>query len=165
MHRTFIFLIIGLFFGTGLGFLLAASTGARLEGHAHGDGVHDHSAHDHGDGAGGHDHSRLTEAEGLAPGLRIAVHPDGPQSRNLEIAVTNFIFDPQAVNGPHVPGRGHAHIYVNGVKIARTYAPWFHLQALPRGTHEVRVTLNANDHSQLAVGGEPVEATGTVVIE
>ena len=61
MPKTFIFLIIGLFFGTGAGFLLAASTGAQVEGHAHEDAVHDHSAHDHGDGAD--PHATLTEAE------------------------------------------------------------------------------------------------------
>ncbi|MDM8164432.1 hypothetical protein [Roseovarius sp.] len=165
MPKTFIFLIIGLFFGTGAGFLLAASTGAQVEGHAHGADVHDHSAHDHGEGTEGHDHSQLTEAEGPAPELSIAFHPDGAQSRNLEIIVQNFTFDPQAVNGAHVPGHGHAHVYVNGVKIARAYAPWFHLSALPVGEHEVRVTLNANDHTQLAVEGEPIEVTETLVIE
>jgi len=165
MPRTFIFLIIGLFFGAGLGFLLAASTGARLEGHSHGAEVHDHSAHDHGEGESGHDHSQLTEVEGQAPRLSITLHPDGPQSRNLELVVGNFTFDPEAVNGPHIPGRGHAHIYINGIKIARAYAPWFHLSAIPKGTHELRVTLNANDHSQLAVDGKPVEVTETLVIE
>lgn len=167
MPKTFIFLIIGLFFGTGAGFLIAATTGVEMEGHAHGEAaVHDHSAHDHGEGAeSGHDHSQLTEAESPAPQLEIALHPDGRQSRNLEIIVQNFAFDPEAVNGEHVPGHGHAHVYVNGVKIARAYAPWFHLSALPVGEHEIRVTLNANDHTQLAVEGEPIEVTETLVIE
>lgn len=165
MPKTFIFLIIGLFFGTGAGFLLAATTGAQVEGHAHGAEVHDHSAHDHGEGMEEHDHSQLTEAEGPAPELSITLHPDGRQSRNLEIIARNFTFDPEAVNGEHIPGHGHAHVYVNGVKIARAYAPWFHLSALPVGEHEVRVTLNANDHTQLAVEGEPIEVTETLVIE
>lgn len=162
MPKTFVFLIIGLFFGTGLGFLVAATSGARLEGHDHGgDGAHDHAAHDHGDGA----HVSLTEAGVPGPELEITLHPDGAQSRNLHIGVTNFSFAPDAVNGAHVPGQGHAHVYVNGVKIARAYAPWFHLSALPKGEHEVRVTLNANDHSQLAVEGQPIEATAKLVIE
>ena len=163
MPKTFIFLIIGLFLGTGAGFLIGASTGAGMEDHDHGAMVHDHSAHDHGDGT--HDHSALTEVEGPAPEISIVLHPDGRQSRNLEIRVENFEFDPVAVNGPHIPGRGHAHVYVNNVKIARAYAPWVHLSALPVGTHEVRVSLNANDHSQLAVEGEPIEAIETLVIE
>ena len=163
MPRTFIFLIIGLVFGTGLGFLIAAATGAAVDRHVDDDAVHDHSAHDHGED--GHDHSRMIEVEGPPPGLSVVVHADGPQSRNLEIVTTNFIFDPEAVNGPHVPGHGHAHVYLDGVKIARAYSRWFHLSALPEGEHELRVTLNANDHGLLAVAGEPVEATETIVIE
>ncbi len=164
MPKTFIFLIIGLFFGTGFGFLLAATTGAGLEGHDHGSEVHDHSAHDYGEG-GSPDHETLTEVEGPAPALSLVLHPDGRQSRNLEIRIDNFDFDPDGVNGAHVPGRGYAHVHVDGVKIARAYGPWFHLSALPVGTHEVRVTLNANDHSRLAVNGAPVEATQMLVIE
>jgi len=172
MPKTFIFLIIGLFFGTGAGFLIAATTGAELEGHEHGSEAHDHSAHDdhdahddHATATATHDHSQLTEVEGPAPSIAIQLHADGQQSRNLEIRVANFEFDPATVNGDHVPGRGHAHVYVNGVKISRIYGPWFHLTALPVGTNEVRVTLNANDHSQLSVDGQPVEAVETLVIE
>lgn len=166
MPKTLTFLIIGLFFGTGLGFLFAATSGAQLEGHSHGaenSAVHDHSAHDHS--GMDHDHSKLTEVTGPAPSINLVFHPDGAQSRNLEIEVENFTFDPVAVNGEHVEGRGHAHVYINNIKIARAYGSWMHLEALPLGTHEVRVTLNSNDHSQLAIGGTPVEAVATVVIE
>jgi hypothetical protein len=167
MPKTFAFLIIGLFFGFGAGFLVAASTGSQLQGHDHaeagGDAAHDHAAHDHGEG--GHDHSEMTEVSGPAPELTLTIHPDGAQSRNLHIGVTNFAFDPEGVNGPNVPGKGHAHVYVNGIKQARAYGPWVQLYALPKGEHEVRVSLNANDHSALAVEGEPIEATITVVIE
>lgn len=167
MPRTFIFLLIGLFFGTGFGVLIAASSGAELEGHAHGEGAaHDHAAHDHGQGdMSGHDHSKLTEAGTPAPTLALKVHPDGDQSRNLHIQTTNFTFDPAGVNGPHNPGHGHAHVYLNGVKQPRAYSPWMQLDALPIGTHELRVTLNANDHSQLAIDGHPIAATTTIEIE
>lgn len=162
MPKTFIFLIIGLFFGTGFGFLLAATTGAQLEGHKHESAVHDHDAHDH---SGGTEHGDLTEAQSPAPTVSITLHPDGAQSRNLHIAVENFTFDPEGVNGPHRPGHGHAHVYVDGVKITRAYGPWLQLSALPKGQHEVRVTLTSNDHMQLAVNGVPIEATTTMVIE
>ncbi|SFN92623.1 hypothetical protein SAMN04487859_11197 [Roseovarius lutimaris] len=165
MPKPFAFLLIGLFFGVGFGFLLAATTGAELAGHDHAapGAVHDHAAHDHS--ATGPDHGKLTDVTGPAPQISLALHPDGPQSRNLHIEITNFTFAPEAVNGPHVPGQGHAHIYLNGVKIARTYGPWFQLDALPSGRHDIRVTLNANDHSQLADHGTPIEATAELVIE
>ena len=114
---------------------------------------------------GAHDHSALTEMGDMAPELTLSLHPDGPQSRNLHIGVTGFVFDPEGVNGPHVPGHGHAHVYVNGVKMPRAYSPWVQLLALPKGTHEIRVTLNANDHLQLARNGQPIEATIPVVID
>ena len=160
MAKPLAFLGIGLFFGTGLGFLVAATSGAQLEGHDHGAAVHDHAAHDHGTA-----HTALTEAGTPAPVLTLTLHPDGAQSRNLHIGVENFTFDPEGVNGPVVPGRGHAHLYLNGVKIARAYGPWMQLDALPVGTHELRVTLNANDHTQLAKDGMPIEAKIEVVIE
>lgn len=166
MPKTLTFLIIGLFFGTGLGFLFAATGSSQMHEHAMGptdSAVHDHSAHDHA--AMGHDHSALTEVTGPAPSITLVFHPDGKQSRNLEMQVENFTFDPIAVNGPHIEGRGHAHVYINDIKMGRAYGPWMHLEALPIGTHDVRVTLNANDHSQLAVDGQPIEAVATLVIE
>ncbi|WP_135504293.1 hypothetical protein [Roseovarius aestuariivivens] len=164
MPKVFIFLFIGLFFGFGAGFLVAAASGMKVEGHAHeGDAAHDHSAHDHG--LGGSAHDTMTEVEGPAPALMLTVHPDGAQSRNLHIGVTHFTFDPEGVNGPHVPGHGHAHVYVNGIKQPRAYGPWMQLHALPNGTHDIRVTLNANDHSALAKDGQPIEAQTTLVIE
>ncbi len=164
MPKTIIFLIIGLFFGTGIGFLVAATSGAQLEGHEHGSAVHDHSAHDHG-GHEGMDHSKMTDVSDKPPTLSVVLHPDGPQSRNLEIVTTNFEFDPVGVNGEHEPGKGHAHVYINDVKITRAYAPWLQLSALPKGEHTLRVTLNANDHSHLAVNGEPLEVIKSFVIE
>lgn len=161
MPKSLFLLFIGLFFGIGIGFLIALSSGAQLQGHDHaGDAAHDHAAHDHSAGA----HDTLVEA-GADIRLSLELHPDGPQSRNLHIRTTNFTFAPEAVNGPHVPGQGHAHIYVNGIKLARAYSPWMQLQALPKGDHVVRVTLNANDHGLLAVNGQPLEATLELTVE
>ena len=158
MPRSVILLAIGLVLGIGFGFLLGAGTGRPMPDNA----VHDHSAHDHGQGSGPQE---MTETTPPHPKLVLAMHPDGPQSRNLHIGVTGFAFAPEAVNGPHVPGQGHAHIYVNDIKIARAYGPWIQLSALPKGTHTVRVTLNANDHSQLATGGIPIEASTEITID
>ncbi len=158
MQKPVLLLVIGLIFGIGLGFLLGHAAGMGAQP----DMVHDHAAHDHG---GGMDHSQLTDVTGTPPTLTLSLHPDGPQSRNLHISVANFKFSPEGVNGPHVPGEGHAHIYVNDVKVARAYGPWMQLQALPKGTHKVRVTLNANDHSHLAIDGAPIEAMTELTIE
>lgn len=150
-------LVIGLFFGAGLGFLFAAANEVTLSGH-------DHGAHaGHGDHAmGSHMHAPLdVSGEGPLPELALALSPDGPGAWNLHMMTQNFRFTPEAVNGPHQPGTGHAHIYVNGTKLARTYGPWFQLTGL-RGGDMVRVTLNANSHDELANGDTPIAAMITV---
>ena len=99
-------------------------------------------------------------------GLSVSVHvePDSHSAGgvNVRIDTTGFAFAPLSVNGDHVPGEGHAHIYVDGVKVARVYGPWFFLGGLAAGEHEVRVTLTSNAHQPYVAGGEPVEATVVV---
>ena len=105
-------------------------------------------------GHGAHQHGK---AISLPPGpdaptLQVAVTKDKVGGWNLHIQTTSFRFAPDQVNEPHRVGEGHAHLYVNGEKVARIYGPWFHIGSLPKGRNELRVTLNANDHSELAVG-------------
>ena len=73
--------------------------------------------------------------------------------------IPNFAFAPEHASRDHVPGEGHAHVYVNGVKLGRFYGPWLHLDNLPPGEVTVEVTLNANDHRPLSVAGKPVAQT------
>lgn len=63
----------------------------------------------------------------------------------------------------HYPGEGHAHLYVDGQKIARLYGKWYHIEELSPGQHEITVTLNANDHREYAVNGENI-STSTIVV-
>jgi len=77
----------------------------------------------------------------------------------IRVTVENFAFAPELADGPHVPGTGHGHLYLGGLKLGRVYAPEFRLGALPPGPHALRVTLNTNDHRTYAVQGTPVTAT------
>ncbi|WP_327309515.1 hypothetical protein OG730_32155 [Streptomyces sp. NBC_01298] len=110
------------------------------------------------DGAG----HRLREvpAEG-APEVRLTARPDSEDGWNLQLAVTNFHFTPDSTGGAALPGAGHAHLELDGRKLARLYGPWFHLPAaqVPEGTHTLTVRLYADDHTAWAVAGKPVEAT------
>ena len=65
----------------------------------------------------------------------------------------------------NVEGHGHAHVYVNGVKLGRVYGAWHHIGALPLGENEVTVSLYANDHSALASDGVKITSTSTVIVE
>lgn len=108
------------------------------------------------DGAG----HRLREvpAEG-APEVRLTARPDSQDGWNLQLAVKNFRFTPDSTGGAALPGAGHAHLELDGHKLARLYGPWFHLPAaqVPEGTHTLTVRLYADDHTAWAVSGKPVE--------
>ena len=167
MNRAIALLIIGLIFGGGFGFTLAAVSDATLDGHAHGQGssiqgtVVAHAAGDQGGHqAMGHDHDELLSLpqSADAPTLDVDIKADPLSGWNLHIQTTGFRFSPENASLDHVAGEGHAHVYVNGEKLGRYYSPWVHLDKLPNGPVRIEVTLNANDHRKLAVAEKPLSA-------
>ncbi len=153
--------------------LLAAAL--LLAGCAGGEEEHDHSTHSHDDeesggmamADGGHaiDHGAIAAiqaAQGMSVALRI--EPDAVDGVNITVLPAGFTFAPQHVNSDHIPGEGHAHLYVDGVKVTRLYGPHYHLAGLAPGEHEIRVTLNANTHAAYAHGDRPVETAQMVTI-
>ena len=74
--------------------------------------------------------------------------PDAMAGVNLQVVATGFRWAPEHASGQAVEGEGHAHVYVDGKKVGRLYGEWMHL-SLPTGRHEVRVSLNGNDHEDL----------------
>lgn len=158
--RQLALLLIGLFFGGGIGFLIAAAQGVTLDGH-------DHSTHlapaDHSHHMA---HAPVDLPAGPnAPILAATLEKDLMGGWNLHLQTRNFRFAPEAVNGANVAGEGHAHVYVNGAKVSRLYSPWLHLDALPGGDVTIRAELNANDHSPLTVAGAPVAVDLVVTVE
>jgi len=142
--RALILLVIGLIYGATGGFLAAGGLGPSS---------HDHAGHSDAD----HDHSALTQWEGDAPTLDLAVSPDIGTAINLQVLTTGFTFAPEQVNGPVTPRAGHVHIYINGEKVRRAYSEWVHLTDVPKSA-TIRVTLNANDHTGWALDGQPIAA-------
>ena len=76
---------------------------------------------------------------------------------NVYVKVNNFQFTPANASTKHQSGEGHAHLYINGQKIARLYSNWFHLPEFIKDKNEIRVTLNTNDHQTMAIGNQPIE--------
>ncbi len=110
-----------------------------------------------------HSHSEKYEVSAeQAPKVELVVSEDAKSGYNIKIVATDFVFTPEGVNGENVIGEGHAHLYVDGEKVARLYSPYFHWDGSFEGTKEFRVTLNANDHSEYAVDGEVIEVSQTV---
>ena len=94
-----------------------------------------------------------------SPALTLSVTPDQGGGWIVRAETTEFTFARELVDGSHVPGTGHAHLYVGGAKIGRMYEPEARLGRLPPGEHVIRVALNSNDHRTYLVDDAPVSAT------
>ncbi len=128
------------------------------------------------DGASGHGHGEPSDESGhgsmshdaieseVPVGVEVSAAAEPGGGVNVFIETENWRWAPEEVNKDHSPGAGHAHVYVDGVKVNRVYGPAYHLTGLSPGTHEVRVSLTANAHNVLLVNGEPVEDTITVTV-
>jgi hypothetical protein len=149
MQRTLLLLAIA-FLAAACGSTDDAATSTHT--HAADDPVHTHSM------------AEMVEAVGPdVPGVVLTVTADPISGFNVHAAVTNLAWAPEKAGLDHLDGEGHAHVYVDGEKVARIYGEWYHLTGLTPGTHEVKVSLNANTHGAYAVDG--VEVADTVTIE
>lgn len=109
-----------------------------------------------------HTHTLLEIADGTpVPTITHLVFPDDKDGYNIQILTENFTFSPSMINREPAENEGHAHLYVNGQKVQRVYGHWVHLpsDALVPGANAVRVTLNANDHSEWAFQGVAISST------
>ena len=160
MDRTIAMLCIGLIFGGGIGFTVAAGNGITFDGHDHADPSH-HQQTALMDAETKHQHGEMLvlKSNEQSPSIEISARPDGVSGWNLNIKTSNFRFAPENASRAHVTGEGHAHIYINDVKIARVYGSWFHIDQLKTGINKVTVTLNTNDHRQIAVDGKPLSVS------
>ena len=110
-----------------------------------------------------HSDSKTVESE-TPISVAITAEPDAHGGVDVRIATEGFQFAPDSVDQPHTPGAGHAHIYVDGVKLGRVFEPDYHIDPLTPGQHEIRVSLNTNDHSELVYDGAKAESTVTVTV-
>lgn len=121
--------------------------------------------HDHGED--GHNHTETTREVDPASAptvsnLRVTEIVSGWL---VEFDVTGHEFSESAKDGPHVDGQGHAHLYVDGTKLATIFGPMYMIDELPTGDHMISVTLNSNDHATLTLDGEPIGAMTTITVD
>lgn len=114
-------------------------------------------------GTGAQDAVRETSDGVVAPTVAVEVTEDPVEGWNLRVVLTDFRIAPERVSTDHVESEGHMHLYIDGNKVTRMYGEWHHIGVLEPGEHEVRVELSSNDHSLLAVGGDIVDATTTII--
>ena len=82
-----------------------------------------------------------------------------------QMTVENLTLSEQQQDGDHVPGIGHGHIYLGGMKLGRFFDESFEIGELPKGSHNLRVTLNTNDHRSYTVDNQPVAAETVIVVD
>ena len=115
--------------------------------------------HAHDDQAHG-----LLEAEPPVPTVDLVIREDTKSGWNLQIITENFAWSPEEASTEHSAGRGHAHLYIDGKKVNRVYGEWQHIPELTTGTHEIKVTLNANSHEDLTVNGKKISDTEIISV-
>ncbi len=159
--RPFALLITGILVGSALTYTVMGNILSDGDGHDHDHDsyqveaeYHDHSTHDHAEGI-------ETSQWDHIPSVTAELTPDAVSGYNLHIKTAHFELVPPATENTDARGEGHAHLYVNGEKIARVYGHWFHISSLPEGKNTITVSLNGHGHEELLNNGVPIVATMT----
>jgi len=96
----------------------------------------------------------------VAPISVLKIQKDPTGGFNVHVVTTNFVWRPEMASMQHVPGEGHAHVYLDGRKIMRIYNDWFHLNtyqfSTKPGEQLLSIEFVGNDHSPYTIQGLPV---------
>ncbi len=152
-----------------VGYFVGSSVGADTTDVKHSESSETHDSnddHDHDDttDAKMHAHEKLNVSGDAVPAIdSLEVTKDPKTGWNLHMHTSSFTFQPEKAGSEHTDGEGHAHLYIDDVKVTRLYGGDYYIGELDEGTHTVRVTLNTNDHRDYAVDDEVVAAEVIVV--
>lgn len=102
---------------------------------------------------------------GVPPQVKLEVYEVGENEFVAEVITTNFILAPLSVSSEAKQGEGHAHIYVDGLKLNRVLDRFYNLGKLEVGEHEISVRLSSNDHKELAVDDVVISDSKVVTVE
>ena len=75
----------------------------------------------------------------------------------VQLALDNIELVVAPDGAAHIDGQGHAHIYLNGLKLGRLYEDNFEIGSLQPGNYALRIGLNTNDHRPYVTSGQPVD--------
>jgi hypothetical protein len=105
-------------------------------------------------------------AQESAPKATLDIQKDPTGGFNVQVVTSNFVWRPEMASMQHVPGEGHAHVYLDGRKIMRIYNEWFHLNTYQFSTRAGEQLLSiefvGNDHAPYTIQGLPVGAEQVV---
>lgn len=125
---------------------------------AHSSG-HQHDSDTH------HSHGSVAVPVGAPlPTVKLEVERDRKSGWNVRLITKNFRFAPEDLDQTNQVDSGHAHLFLNGQKVARLYGPWYHLADLPAGKQTLMVELTSNQHNLITVNGKPVRDQVTLEV-
>ncbi len=107
----------------------------------------------------------MTEHGMPPPSIEMDVTPTDGGGWRVELMTENFTFDEEQDPPVHVPGHGHGHLYIDGLKIGRMYAPVAEFGRLPPGRYTVSVSLNTNTHLPYTNDDGVVSAETAIISE
>lgn len=102
------------------------------------------------------------------PEMGVALFVDVMDGYNLQLEVRHFEIIPPIkklmASASNAQLEGHAHLYVNGVKIQRVYGHYLHLpgKLFRSGINTITISLNDHTHATWTVKGIEIQATLTV---
>ena len=96
-------------------------------------------------------------AGSAVPSVMLHAAQDKNGGWNLHVMTENFKFTPENSGSDDILGEGHAHLFLNGKKIARIYSNWYHV-SLPKGVNKVKINLTTNSHKDYFYDGKPIES-------
>jgi hypothetical protein len=98
----------------------------------------------------------------IAPKATLDIQKDPTGGFNVHVVTSTFVWRPEMASMQHVPGEGHAHVYLDGRKIMRIYNEWFHLNtyqfSTKSGEQLLSIEFVGNDHSPYTIQGLPIGA-------
>lgn len=104
-------------------------------------------------------------SSGPAPSLSMSLEQAANGATLVRLETENFTFDPGSETPEHVPGHGHGHLYLDGLKLQRMYTREALIGALPPGHYTVRAELNSNTHMAYRNADGPIAAEKILVVE
>jgi hypothetical protein len=116
----------------------------------------------------GHDHKHAVVANNKPiPTVSLEAFPDTMGGYNIQIKTTNYTFTPKEAGKENTPNTGHAHVYVNEVKVGRAYGEWYNIPKsfFHTGMNTISVSLNGNDHSVWVLNDGKTEVAAAEMVE
>lgn len=108
----------------------------------------------------------LTIPDGApVPTIAVTTEPLTGGRYRLHLEARHFVFTDVCLNHATSSLEGHAHVHVNGQKVASAFTPWVELGPLPPGVHQIDVVLRGQDHRPLASQEGLIRAEVTITVK